>query len=321
MYSRAVILLVVFCCGTLSCAKPKRPAGDERGPDTGPVPAMIVVENVISGPVLNNRLQNPHGLAVDFQGRIYAVDAGNSRLVRFTPDLKPDREIGGYGGQAGLLDRPSFISFDNGLNLMVSDEGNRRISRFNSQLNFVDELSFYDDEDPLKFGYPSGLAFTEYGETWVADRDNNRIAVFSNVGRFDHFLGDFGYSGGQLSAPEKIIRLAGGEFVVCDAGNRRLVRYDRYGNYSMELELPEMDYPQAVAAEANRFWVLDSRGGRILCLDLNGNTFLEAGPALPGNSVALKRPSDMILLPPDRLLISDSGNNRILACRIVFEDN
>jgi hypothetical protein len=82
-----------------------------------------------------------------------------------------------------------------------------------------------------------------------------------------------------------------------------------------------MDYPQAAAAGEDQLWVLDSRGGRVLCLDLNGNAYFETGPIIPGNSVALKRPSDLIVLPPDRLLISDSGNNRILVCRIVFEDN
>jgi len=303
----------------VSCGKPDVSLfGQEKAAS---VPAMLIVEKVVSGDVLHRTLSKPHGLAVDFRGSIYVVDAGNNRLLRFTAEMKPDLEFGGYGAQQGLLNRPTFLSFDNGLNLMVSDEGNRRISRYNSQLSFVDELPFYDDEDPLKFGYPSGLAFTDYGETWVADRDNNRVAVFNNVGNFDRFLGDLGYAGGQLNSPEKIVRDKSGSFFVCDAGNQRLVVYDRYGNYSDEIDLSLAEYPGAVDVSAGLIWVLDTEAGVVYCIDGGGDILLVTGRTITGDDKALKRPLDILKVSPDRLLISDSGNNRILLCRIIYEDN
>jgi DNA-binding beta-propeller fold protein YncE len=137
------------------------------------------VESEIHGPILGDALDEPTGLAVDFNGFLYVIDAGENRLIKFDSQLRPIDETGGYGTQLGLFSNPSFVTLDRDLNLLVSDESNRRIVRFNSRLEFVDEISFQDPGDALKLGYPSGLAVTDYGELWVsgASIDSSVISV------------------------------------------------------------------------------------------------------------------------------------------------
>lgn len=310
--------LIILVLLALSCGSPDKDALRDEKPVA--IPGMLLVEKVISGEVLGKSVKQPYGLAVGLRGQLYVADAGNDRLIQFSSDLTAVRDYGGYGGEAGLLDRPSFLTFDNDLNLMVSDEGNRRISRYNSQLNFVDEILFEDKQDPLKFGYPSGIAFTDYGEVWVADRDKNQIAVFTNVGGFDRIVGDYGYAGGALSSPEKICRDRSGNFMVCDAGNSRLVKYDAYGNYLSQISEDGWEYPSAALVNADLVWVLDKATAEISCLDRRGEVVFRAGPGLPGNDIALKRPTDLTIMPSGQLIIADSGNNRILVCRIIYQD-
>jgi len=309
----SVFILLLF----IACNRPPKPTQDFIRQSK--IPEMIIVKKEIKGEILGNRLKQPFGLAIDFKGNIYVSDAGNNRLLRFDSDFKADYEIGGYGSQPGLLNNPSFLICDNGLNVIVSDEGNRRISRYNSQLNFVDETAFYDFDDPLKFGYPSGIAFTSYGELWVADREKNRIAVFNNVGKFEQFYGDYGYPGGQLSSPEKII-YNDKNFIVCDAGNSRLVVYDNYGNYLKEINNEQFDYPMSAVFDNNHLWVLDGATGEIFYLAQNGKSLFTIGPSLPGNSIALNAPSDILILPDNRMLIADTGNDRLLVCSIIYEN-
>jgi sugar lactone lactonase YvrE len=284
------------------------------------VPVALLVEKEISGQVLGKSVLRPFGLATDSRGAVYVCDAGNNRIVKFYLDLTPDVEIGGFGTSEGAFNRPTFIVIDNDLNLLVSDEGNRRICRYNSRLQFVEELGFYEDEDPLKFGYPSGVNLTDYGEVWVADRERNRIAVFNNVGTFDRFIGEFGYAGGQLRSPEKIVKNQRGGFIACDAGNSRLVAYDEYGNFLREISDDSLDYPISAASDNRRLWILDGAVGKIYMFDGWGRKVFQAGPTLAPDSRALKEPSDMVILPDGRLMISDSGNNRLLICRILFEE-
>ena len=262
-------------------------------------------------------LASPRGLAVDRSGNWYLLDAGNSRLVRFATDLAPSKETGGFGSAPGFLDDPDFVTIDNDLNLLVSDVGNRRIARYNTRLEYADALGFYDDDDPLAFGEPTGVGVTGYGEVWVADFTNSRIAVFDNVGRFDRHVGGFGYRGGQLQEPGKIIRMPSERFLVCDAGNSRLVLYDQYGNYEREIKDREFDYPVAAALDHDVIWVLDAGRPAVTAIDRSGHVLFLVGPTVPGAGKAMSDPHDICVLPDNRLVISDTGNNRLLVCRIV----
>ncbi|MDH4155911.1 MAG: NHL repeat-containing protein [candidate division Zixibacteria bacterium] len=305
-------LLVIVSCGGRSGVRLS-----EEVPAR--VPAYLVVKAEISGYVLKNRLKRPVGLAAYRNGRVVVADAGNHRLVRFKADMTADIEKGGFGTQAGLLNNPSFLVLDNELNLFVTDEGNDRVARFNSQLNFVDEIEFYDVDDLALFGTASGVALAGYGECWIADREKNQIAIFDNVGRFDRMIGDFGYSGGQLRSPEKIVTDINGDFLVCDAGNSRLVVYDGYGNFDREIKNDAFEYPISLAIDHDRLWILDAARGVVFLCDRRGRVLFEAGPNLLGSERPLKRPSDLVLLPDKRLLISDSGNDRLVECRIGYE--
>jgi len=303
----------------IGCSKPPRETGESA---VMRAPVALLVEQVVDRSVLGLPLREPFGLAADHRGMVYVVDAGNNRLVRFASDMKADRETSGFGASGGLLDRPSFVTLDNDLNLFVSDAGNRRVCRFDAELNYVSEIELSDEDDPLMYGEPSGLALTDYGELWLADHDKSQLAVFDNIGGFDRVIGDFGYSGGQLAKPEKVLADPGRDaFIVCDAGNARLVTYDFYGNFDGQIKHPEFEYPiAATPGEIGGLWVLDNALGRVMLFDAAGRSVFATGPLLAGSNVSLKSPSDILSLRNDRLLIADTGNNRLVICRILYNE-
>lgn len=282
-------------------------------------PLALLVDSEISGQVLGKSLRRPAGVAVDRFGVLYLIDAGNHRIIRFDNNLRPVSEIGGAGRDPGEFERPEFISIDNNLNLYVSDAGNKRVSRYDAKLNYVDEVRFADDSDPLKFGEPSGIGLTGYGELWLADRGNGRVALYDNQGRFDRFVGDFGYTGGQLDSPEKIVRDIDNSFLVCDGSNARVMIYDDYGNFSRAIRNEQFEYPVAISVGVGGYWLLDGISGKIFFISRSGELLLSTGPSISGTSLAIKRPSDIAVLPDDRLVISDSGNNRLLILTVIRE--
>lgn len=109
------------------------------------------------GRTLVTGLQTPVGIAVDPQGNVYVVDAGNSRILRFpkpfaqngsqTPDLVIGQTSfttgganpGGIAASTLALNSSAgpfqaSIAFDSAGNLWVADSGNNRVLRFNVSL-------------------------------------------------------------------------------------------------------------------------------------------------------------------------------------------
>jgi sugar lactone lactonase YvrE len=301
----------------IGCGGPDS-AGEEEADDR-PAPAALVVERVVADDEIGVSLESPFGIAKSPIDQYYLTDAGANRVMRLDAELTAIDNLGGFGFGAGQFNSPGFCHLDNANNLWVSDDGNRRIVRLDARLNFVDELRLLTTDSLSDFGHPSGVAASVYGDLWVADRDRDRIAVFDNVLNFDRLIGDFGYSGGRLASPEKIIIEKNGDFLVCDAGNARLVRYDSYGNYQDEIQLDGYVYPIGAVRDRGRLWVVDHHSSAVLCLNRKGEVVFRTGPQLIGDGTPLRRPTDLVMLPDGKLLVVDSGNARLLVCRIVID--
>lgn len=318
VFSLVSVTIALVLAGN-GCGGPKQPPEEQTLPAR--VPMILLLEKEIKGHQLNGSLKSPAGLAIGRYGAVYVVDRGNDRVILFDSDFTPRKAVGGHGSQPGLLDGPQFISIDVNRNVWVSDQGNRRLVLFSQQLEFIDEIDLQDDEDLLRFGHPAGVAMAAFGDLWVADTDNDRIAVLDNFGAIDRMVGDFGYPGGQLDSPSKILIDANGNFLVCDTGNRRVVVYDEQGGFVREIAPAGLGSLRSFAKdERNQLWVLEDKSGRIHCLAPDGQVLSTLGPMVAGASRALTRPFDFAFTTDGRMVISDTGNDRLLVCRILYEN-
>jgi sugar lactone lactonase YvrE len=311
--STVTLLLLIALTG---CGQPKNIQPEQITPE--PTEDVLLYESEISGTVLGQPLQSPRGIVAANDGSFILIDAEGNRLVSFDSADRPVRQAGGFGYGEGTFNNPTFGTWDSQLNLIVTDENNRRLVRVDLGLNFVEEILLTDDDDPMKFRYPSGVAVNSYGETWVADRDADRLLVLDNVGQFDRFVGDFGYSGGQLSSPEKVLIDERDNIIVCDAGNARLIWYDAYGNFEQELADESFVYPIACDLDEDRLWVLDRDAG-VICFNREGSFLFQSGRQILGDSQELREPSDIAVLDGERIIIADTGNRRLVICRVVSD--
>ncbi len=313
------VLLVAASCG--GGAGGGKPAGQERGTRLQPanIPAALVLERELVGRLIETPLRGPTGVAYDGADGLYISDTRNHRVLKVDTTFAVLDDAGGFGAQTGLFNRPMYLAVDFALNILVADYGNRRVARYNSHLEYVDQISLVDPEDPLRFGNPMSAAVTSFGETWVTDPERNEIIVFDQAGQFQRLIGDFGYSGGQVESPTKIILDRQRRFVVCDSDNGRLVRYDLDGNFIDELGDRRLGYPVGVTANRDGYWLIDQETAELILLDDYGEIVAVLPKMLTGSDKPLKQPSDLAAIGTDRLVIVDTGNNRVLLCRIVYE--
>jgi len=178
------------------------------------------------------QLSEPTGIAVDDDGNVYVAEFTNHRvsvfsasgafLRAFGKDVVPGNagigaeictascKAGVASGEAGALDVPQGLAFDDAGNLHVADSDNDRISVFTPGGEFVRAFGF--DVNPAggaggfevctsscqKAAFstaggalfrPVALAFDDAGNLFVSEESADRISVFS---RAPAFLRTFG---------------------------------------------------------------------------------------------------------------------------------
>jgi uncharacterized protein (TIGR03437 family) len=153
----------------------------------------------------------PAGLAVDRDGNLYVADSGNGRVLRFAPPF----------------DRPAPEDNRYAANLVLG------------QTSFFTRAT---DPTARIMGRPFGLAFTAEGHLAVSDALHHRVLLFrkptggdfSNGQAADRVIGqpDFltatrGTGQSRLFSPRHIAIDTDDRLYLADAGNNRVVIYDR----------------------------------------------------------------------------------------------
>ncbi len=282
-------------------------------------PKLVVryLRTVLGDSVAGFQLAQPLGMSVDAEGNIYIADTGNQRVLKCDAQGKLVREVGGFGFGEQQFDRPVDVWVDNGLNVFVADYNNHRLQRYDKDLNFISSYSSDEARDEsLQFRYPAALTLSAQGELFVADHEYNRVLRFEALGKPKASFGDFNWGEGRLERPAKIFISRRNEVWVSDSLRHAVLRYDAFGNFSNSFFFEEEAAPCGLAEWEHGIIVTDRKQHRLLFLNEAGEPL--AGFGKRGHAEnEFEAPAAVIVLrekahhAPIRLLVLDSGNNRL----------
>lgn len=308
----AVLIALLF----FGCTPPRDKA--ESGAVAGK-PSGAILTGSIEGTVFGKKLAAPRGIVADKNGSIYVIDSQNNRLVKFLVDLTPVRDAGGFGFGAGQLNQPTHLAIDNDLNLYIVEAGGKSISVFDTRLNFVERIDLSDPEIVGEFGGPGGLAVNEYGEIIIADAINGRLTVLNNIGNFDRHIGGVENSTGYLLQPGGVCIDKERNVLVADAINRHVEIFDAIGVYDDKIGDGFLKGPEGLTVDRHGYiWVADGSLNGVYCFDYQGDLIFELDLKTAPQGYDFLHPFDLVVLPGDRLAVSDTGNNRVLIFKIVY---
>lgn len=134
----------------------------------------------------------------------------------------------GIGGE-GLFAHPQFITVDGQGSVYVTDLGNKRVQKFDSQGAFLAAWGSQGSADG-QFRYPSGIA-TDGAYIYVADRDLNRVQKFDANGNYIAQWGSGGNAEGSMHMPTGMAVGADGYVYVVDTGNHRVQKFTSDGEF------------------------------------------------------------------------------------------
>jgi DNA-binding beta-propeller fold protein YncE len=140
-----------------------------------------------------------HGVAV-VDDYVYSVDDGDHTVRKFTLEGKQLMMIGtpgessdtGYDGKTiasitkggAPFNRPTDVAIAPDGEIYVCDGyGNARVHRFKADGTFIQSWG-EPGINPGEFNLPHGIGISPDGRIFVADRENDRIQIFSREGKF-----------------------------------------------------------------------------------------------------------------------------------------
>jgi DNA-binding beta-propeller fold protein YncE len=202
------------------------------------------------------------------------ADTWNFRIQKFSAGGDFLKAWGSYTneGSGYQLYGPRAIAIDSQDRIFVADTGNKRITVYDTEGNFLMEIG-RPGFDYGQFDEPVGLGVGPDGRLYVADTWNRRIQVFQEV------QGEFIY----LT-----------EWVI-----------DGWEGQSTDTK------PYLAVSADGRVWVTDPGNARILVFDADGN-FLFTFGMYGGDAASFALPTGIAAGPGGRIYVTDTDNNRIM---------
>lgn len=144
----------------------------------------------------------PHSIRVDAQDHIWVVDRNNGQTFKFTTDGKLLLTLGtkGFRSNTGTLEKiygykslthpggpfnlPTDVCIDTSGDIFISDGySNCQVHRFSPDGTLRYSWG-QPGSDPGQFRLPHGIWIDRRGRVLIADRENDRVQVFSREGDF-----------------------------------------------------------------------------------------------------------------------------------------
>ena len=224
-----------------------------------------------------------------------------------------DSTFGEYGvSQPGSFLSPQHLAFDSEDNLYVTDLGNARVQKFDSNGDFISEWGSMGSGFG-QFGYPTGIAVSEEF-VFVTDNRNHNIQKFSLDGEFIAKWGVYGKDNGSMNSPRGIIVSEDQFIFLVDSGNARIQKFTLDGEYVSGFGQSgkkggNFITPVDIAINSEKFYITDPAQNEINIFDLSGNYIRTIGNSVGGFPVS---PEGIIFDSNNNFYITDSKNHRII---------
>jgi alpha-tubulin suppressor-like RCC1 family protein len=188
----------------------------------------------------------PTGLTVDDAGNVWVADAGNSKIRKITPAGAVSTFAGtslpgstdNVTGLAAGFRNPAGVAIDEAGNVFVGDRNNHKIRKITPDGSMVITFAgtgIAGSKDTTaalsaSFNLPTGLAFDNTGNLWVADEGNHKIRKITAAGVVTTLAGT-GFPGSKDTAagsfasfqfPAGVAMNDSGKLYVADANNHKI---------------------------------------------------------------------------------------------------
>jgi sugar lactone lactonase YvrE len=212
----------------------------------------------------------PHGLHIDRDGNLWATDAQakdgkGQQVFKFSRDGRVLMTLGtaGLAGEGpNAFNGPTDVAIGANGDIFVTDgHVNNRVVKFSKDGKFL--LSWgKKGSGPGEFNLPHTIALDSKGRVFVGDRENSRIQIFDQNGRYLEEWKQFGRPSGIYIAKDDTIYVADSESnATRNPGFKRGIRIGSARDGTLTAFIPDTDpNPDTSTSGAAEGVAADARG-------------------------------------------------------------
>jgi tripartite motif-containing protein 71 len=269
-------------------------------------------------------LTGPDGLGTDPAGGLLVSDTIDNHILLFAPGtLAYASTWTTAGGHTTFFGNPAGIGVDPHGSVYVADPGYERIDRLWGDGTYLSELGGPADHGGAQLsGAGSVVVSPANGQIYVADRNHNRVVIYSSAGsviaKWGAGEGD-GASGsgpGQFNHPAAVALDGAGDVYVADTNNNRVVKLNPGGSQigewgSRGTSDGRFRDPTGIAVDAaGKVYVVDNENNRVQIFDANGRFIGKWG--MRGVGVGqFSQPTAVTVDCNGDVYVADTNNNRV----------
>ena len=237
-------------------------------------------------------------------GRLFVIDQSTNTLNEISKDNTVAKTIGGKGWGNEEFDLPTDVASSFLLNIFVVDANNRRVQRYDKQLNYAQS---YDEQVLAKLSgrfQPISAATSIQGELFILEKDGKRVIVIDQRGIFHREIGTFNETGGKLIDPKDIDISSANEVCVLDRHSVKI--YDSFGNYLRIIALSPQEAWKTISISGTSMIVTSSSRIEIISINTGKRITILPGSIMGAQvtetfSDAVVQDSTLIILTPTTL--------------------
>jgi DNA-binding beta-propeller fold protein YncE len=159
--------------------------------DRGPHPVMVFERDgtFIGSWGEGGMFRAPHGIYIDKEDSVYATDFSTQQAMKFTCEGKVLLTLGNRDLPAGTFygepfNMPTGVSVAPSGNIFVSDGyGNHKVQKFSANGTLIGSWG-KPGTGPGEFALVHNVDTDKSGRVYVCDRENGRIQIFDEGGKF-----------------------------------------------------------------------------------------------------------------------------------------
>jgi sugar lactone lactonase YvrE len=233
-------------------------------------------------------------------GTAEAISAPSQVVALPSPaELGYSSEFGAEGSADGQFEAPEDVAISPNGDLLVMDQQQDRIQRFNQAGEYVSQFGTPGSGNGQLSG-PWALAVDSAGNAWVADANNDRLEEFNEGGEFVRTV--------DLSGRATGVAVDRDDHIWVSMYGRGLLVFNNLGEHLKTVGAPGsgpggMNEPSAIAAADGHVWASEWASGQIKEFDEEGEYLAQFGS--PGEGAGQLRPVLAIAVGNGDVFIGD----------------